>query len=129
MEEFREKTDQELTGAIIGAAINVHRGLGPGLLESCYEACMVHELHSQGIEFQRQTEIGVIYKDHPIDCGFRLDLLVENRVIVEIKAVEKLLPIHDAQLLTYLKLTGKRIGLLVNFNVEVLKDGIRRRVL
>jgi GxxExxY protein len=128
MEEFIEKTDAELTEAIIGAAIEAHRALGPGLLESTYEACLAFELHSRGIEFQRQVEIGVNYKGQSIDCGYRIDLLVENRVVLEIKAVDKLHSVHEAQLLTYLKLSGKRIGLLLNFNVLVLKDGIKRRV-
>jgi GxxExxY protein len=128
MEDFVEKTDAELTEAIIGAAIEVHRALGPGLLESTYESCLAYELHSRGIEFQRQIELCVVYKGQDIDCGYRIDLLVKNRVILEIKAVDKLHSVHDAQLLTYLKLSGKRIGLLLNFNTITLKDGIRRRV-
>jgi GxxExxY protein len=129
MEEFVEKTDNELTEAIIGSAINVHRTLGPGLLESCYETCLAWELHSRGIEFQRQTELAVVYKDQLIDCGYRIDLLVENRVVVEVKAVDALSAVHQAQLLTYLKLSDKHIGLLINFNVERLKQGIKRLVL
>lgn len=129
MEEVPEKTDNELTEAIIGAAIHVHRALGPGLLESCYETCLTWELHSRGIEFQRQAEIGVVYKDHMIDCGYRIDLLVENRVVVEVKAIDKVIEVHRAQLLTYMKLSGKKVGLLINFNVELLKHGIDRMVL
>ena len=118
----------ELTGDIIGSAIEVHRSLGPGLLESAYEACLCKELSLQGITFERQKSLPINYKGVNLDCGYRIDVLVGD-VVVEIKSVEKLLPIHDAQLLTYLKLSGCHVGLLVNFNVPVLRDGIRRRVL
>jgi GxxExxY protein len=119
----------ELTEQIIGAAIEVHRGLGPGLLESAYQRCLYHELDLRGISYLKETPLPILYKDCQLDCGYRIDLLVESVVVVEIKSVEKLDKIHDAQLLTYLKLGGWKIGLLINFNVPVLKDGIRRRVL
>jgi len=118
-----------LTEKIIGAAIEVHKHLGPGLLESAYEECLCHELALQGIEFQRQQPVPVVYKNRQLDCGFRIDLTVQDDLIVEIKAVEKLLPIHEAQLLTYMKLTGINTGLLINFNVRLLKTGVRRFVL
>jgi len=117
-----------LTEQIIGAAIEVHRELGPGLLESTYELCLMHELAQRGISAQRQIEVPVRYKGILIDCGYRLDVLVEGRVIVEVKCVEALAPIHEAQLLTYLKLSGVRVGLLTNFNERVLINGVRRRV-
>jgi GxxExxY protein len=119
----------ELTEAIIGAAIEVHRALGPGLLESAYEECLCRELSLRKIPFERQRALPLQYKGMSLDCGYRVDLLVADKVVVEIKAVEALLPIHEAQLLTYLKLGGWQVGLLINFNVPVLKDGIRRRVL
>lgn len=118
----------EITEKIIGAAMEVHRVIGPGLLESSYEACLCRELELQGIRFTRQVLLPVRYKDIELDCGYRMDLVVEGSVIVEVKAAEGLLPIHEAQLLTYLRLTGQRIGLLINFNVPVLKQGIRRLV-
>ena len=118
-----------LTEKIIGAAIEVHKHLGPGLLESAYEECLCHELALQGIEFRRQQPVPVIYKSRQLDCGFRIDLVVQSELIIEIKAVTKLLPIHEAQLLTYMKLTGVSTGLLINFNVRLLKTGIRRFVL
>lgn len=119
----------QITEAIIGAAIEVHRALGPGLLESAYEECLCHELTIQQVLFERQRALPVVYKGLHLDCGYRLDLVVADRVVVEIKAVEQLLPVHEAQLLTYLKLGGWQVGLLINFNVPVLKQGIRRRVL
>ena len=119
----------DITGAIIGAGIDVHRALGPGLLESAYEECLCRELNLRKIPFERQRPLPVIYKGFHLDCGYRLDLLVADEVVVEIKAVKTLLPIHDAQLLTYLKLGGWQVGLIMNFNVPVLKRGIRRRVL
>ncbi len=118
----------DLTRAIIGAAIEVHRALGPGLLESAYEECLCRELALKQISFERQRPLPVEYKGVVLDCGYRLDLLVANTVVVEIKAVEELLPIHEAQVLTYLRLGGWKIGLLMNFNVAVLKSGIRRFV-
>jgi len=119
----------QLSYNIIGAAIEVHRVLGPGLLESAYEECLCHELDLRGLAYERQKPLPVVYKDVRLDAGYRIDILVEKRVVLELKAVESLLPIHEAQLLTYLKLGGWQVGLLINFNVEVLKDGIRRRVL
>ncbi len=120
---------EQLTERIIGAAIEVHRALGPGLLESAYEACLCHELSKQGIAFQRQAEMPVVYDGERIDCGYRLDLVVEGSVIEELKSVEELSPIHEAQLLTYLRLSGLKVGLLINFNVNLLKDGVKRRVM
>ncbi|MCP9446718.1 MAG: GxxExxY protein [Nitrospira sp.] len=119
----------KLTEQIIGAAIEVHEALGPGLLESAYEECMCRELALRQIRFDRQRPLPVEYKGVKLDCGYRLDLLVAEAVVVEIKAVEVIVPVHEAQLLTYLKLGGWKIGLLINFNVAVLKDGIRRRIL
>lgn len=124
--EGRKREEVELTGKIIGAAIDVHRLLGPGLLESAYEACLVHELEIQKIRIESQQAIPIRYKDVVLDCGYRLDLIVEDEVIVEIKSVSEILPIHEAQMLSYLKLSGRRHGLLINFNVKLLRDGIRR---
>ena len=120
---------EEVTGQIIGAAMDVHRTLGPGLLESAYEACMCHELNLRGLAFARQVELPVAYKGVLLPCGYRLDLLVADMVVVELKCVESLLPVHEAQLLTYLRLSGKKVGLLINFYVSQLKDGIIRRAL
>ena len=117
------------TAPIIGAAIEVHRYLGPGLLESAYEECLCHELHLRGITFERQVDLPVSYKGLGLDCGYKMDLIVQHEVILELKAVERLLPVHEAQLLTYLKLSGKRVGLLINFNTPVLIRGIKRIVL
>ncbi len=128
MEPRRKLYQEELTGQIIGAAIEVHKQLGPGLLESTYQACLCHELELRGISFECQKPLPLEYKGIRLECGYRIDLLVAGLVIVEIKSVEALAPIHEAQLLTYLKLTGIRIGFLINFNVVVLKDGIRRLV-
>jgi GxxExxY protein len=119
----------EVTERIIGAAIEVHRTLGPGLLESAYEECLGHELALRGVTFERQRPLPVEYKGIKLECCYRLDLLVENAVVVEIKAVSEIEPVHEAQLLTYLRLGGWKTGLLINFNVPVLKNGIRRRVL
>ena len=119
---------EKLTDAIIAAAIEVHRNTGAGLLESTYEQCLCRELSLRKITFKLQVELPVVYKGMKLDCGYRIDLLVEDQIVVELKAVEKVLPIHEAQLLTYLKLSGKRVGLLINFNVPVLKDGIIRRI-
>ncbi len=119
----------ELTEAVIGAAIEVHRGLGPGLLESAYLACMRRELTMRGLPFRSEVPLPVAYKGVQIDCAYRIDLLVDERVVVELKAIDALEPIHEAQLLTYLKLGGWQVGLLINFNVAVLKTGIKRRVL
>ncbi len=116
----------EITAKIIGAAIEVHRILGPGLLESAYEKCLCLELGWRGMPYEKQKDLFVEYKGVKLDCGYRLDLVVADKVIVELKTVEQILPIHEAQLLTYLKLTGIKIGLLINFNVPVLKEGIKR---
>jgi GxxExxY protein len=121
--------EQAVTRAIISAAIDVHRVLGPGLLEFAYQACLSHELQLHGLRFRQQVELPLVYKDVKLDCGYRIDFIVEEKVILELKAIEGILPVHQAQLLTYLRLSGLRIGLLMNFNVPVLKDGIRRRVL
>jgi len=118
-----------LTEQIIGAAIEVHRELVPGVLESAYRKCMCRELDIRGIRYQPELVLPVNYKGLVVDCGYRIDLLVENLVVVELKAVEKIIPVHEAQLLTYLRLGGWQVGLLLNFNVKVLKEGIRRRVL
>ncbi len=115
-----------LTQKVIGCAIEVHRHLGPGLLESTYEKCLAFELTLAGISFKLQTAIPIEYKNVRLDCGFRVDLFIENCLIVELKAVEQILPIHEAQLITYMKLTETPVGLIINFNVRVLKDGIRR---
>jgi GxxExxY protein len=129
--ETRSKLLQEdLTEKIIGAAIEVHRALGPGLLESAYDECLCRELHLRGIPFQRQVSLPVEYKGVNLDCGYRLDLVVQDAVILGLKCVEHILPVHEAQLLTDLKLTSKRIGLIVNFNVATLvRGGIVRKVL
>jgi GxxExxY protein len=119
----------KITREIIGAAIEVHKVLGPGLLESAYEECLCKELEIRGFRFERQRPLPVAYKGHKLDCGYRLDLLVANSVVVEIKSIDSLHPIHEAQLLTYMKLGGWKIGLLINFNVPLLKQGIKRRVL
>jgi len=118
----------EVTEAIIGAAICVHRELGPGLLESAYETCLAYELTERKLKFERQKALPVQYRRVELDCGYRIDLLVEDQVVVELKAIENLEPIHEAQLLSYLKLSKCKVGLLINFNVRVLKDGIRRLV-
>ncbi len=120
---------KELSDQVIGAAIEVHRQLGPGLLESAYQACLAHELSLRGILFVSQLDLPLTYKGVQLDVGYRIDLLVDDKVIVELKAVEKVLPIHEAQLLTYLRLLRKPVGLLLSFFVPVLKDGIIRRVL
>jgi len=118
----------ELTGEVIGAAIEVHKALGPGLLESVYEECMCVELGLREIPHERQKELPVEYKGAKLDCAYRLDILVARKLVVELKACNSLEPIHEAQLLTYLKLTGLKVGLLINFNVPVLKEGIKRLV-
>ena len=120
--------ENSITEKIIGAAIDVHKALGPGLLESAYEECLCYELKQAGLFIERQVPLPVVYKEVLLDCGYRLDVIVENSVIVELKTVEALKPIHEAQLLTYLKMTNKQIGLLINFNVPALKDGIKRIV-
>lgn len=120
---------KEITEKIIGAAIEVHKTIGPGLLESAYEECLAHEMRLRGLNFERQVPLPVVYKGVNLDCGYRLDFLVERVVVLELKAVDAVEPIHEAQWLTYLKLGGWKLGLLLNFNVPVLKDGIKRVVL
>jgi GxxExxY protein len=117
-----------ITETVIGASIDVHRELGPGLLESAYEACLVHELIERGLSVERQKPLPIQYKGVKLDCGYRLDLLVEDKVVVELKSTETLQTIHQAQLTSYLKLSGHKVGLLINFNVKVLRNGIRRLV-
>ncbi len=117
---------EELTGRVIGAMIEVHRALGPGLLESAYEACLCAELSDQGLRFERQKAIPVSYKAAAVDCAYRMDLVVEETIVVELKAIEALSRVHEAQVVTYLRLTGLPVGLLVNFNVMMLKSGLRR---
>ncbi|MFO1065051.1 MAG: GxxExxY protein [Pirellulales bacterium] len=119
----------ELSNRVIGCAIEVHRHLGPGLLESAYEQCLANELSRNSIAFQLQLPQPVQYKGVLLDCGYRIDVLIENRLIIELKSVEKLLGIHEAQLLTYMRLADVKIGLLINFNVTKLKEGIKRLVL
>lgn len=130
LQEYPSIAEQEeidpLTGSIIGAAIEVHRFLGPGLLESAYEACLIYELRLRRLRAEHQKPLPVFYKDVMLDCGYRLDLVVENQVIIEIKSVGSIQGIHEAQLLSYLKLSDCKRGLLINFNVRMLKDGIRR---
>jgi len=118
-----------LTERVIGLAIEVHRGLGPGLLESAYEECLCFELKAAAISFARQVPLPVTYKTVRLECGYRMDLVVEQRLVIEMKTVERLLPVHDAQLLTYLKLSGMPTGLILNFNAAVLREGIKRLVL
>lgn len=119
-------TVNPITGAIIGAAIEVHKLLGPGLLESAYEECLASEFTLRGIRFERQKPTPLIYKSVKLECGYRMDFLVDGQIVVELKAVDSLGPIHEAITLTYLRLSGCKTGLLINFNVVVLKDGIRR---
>jgi GxxExxY protein len=115
-----------LTERVIGFAIEVHRQLGPGLLESAYEECLCFELGRAAIAFRRQVSLPVVYKSVRLDCGYRLDIVVEHQVVIELKTVERLLPVHEAQMLTYMKLSGLCVGLLLNFNTPTLKDGLRR---
>ena len=120
---------ERIANAVVDAAMKVHRTLGPGLLESVYEACLCYELEQRGIPFKAQVSLPVVYEDVRLDAGLRLDLLVDNGVIAELKAVQEMHPVFEAQLLTYLRLTGLRLGLLINFNVPLLKNGIKRVVL
>ena len=124
-----ELIHRELTSQILNAAMEVHTQFGPGLLESVYEACLAYELGQRGLSVSRQLPVPVVYKGQHLDCGFRLDLMVEGVVIVELKTVEKLLPVHESQLFTHMRLLKCRVGLLLNFNVQHLRDGIIRRVL
>jgi GxxExxY protein len=125
--EEKDRLDR-ITDSIIGAAIKVHRALGPGLLESAYEACLAFELIELGLKIERQKSVPVVYREVKLDCGYRADIIVEQAVIIEMKVVEHLAPIHKAQLLSYLKLTGCKVGLLINFNVKVLTAGVVRMV-
>ena len=119
----------DLTSEIIAAALEVHRQLGPGLLESAYQACLCHELALRGTTFRAEVPLPVNYKAIHLDCGYRIDIMVDDKIVVELKSVEKLAPIHESQLLTYLRLSGLRVGLLINFNVRMLRQGIIRRVI
>jgi GxxExxY protein len=127
-EKLSGLADNQITERIIGAAIEVHRHLGPGLLESAYEECLCYELNQMGLQFKRQVRLPVLYKGVRIESAHKMDLLVEDAVVVEIKATEDVAPVHSAQVLTYLKFSGKHVGLLINFNVPVLKDGLKRIV-
>ncbi|MBP9663594.1 MAG: GxxExxY protein [Pyrinomonadaceae bacterium] len=120
---------EQLSHRVIGAALKVHKELGPGLIESIYERCLCYEFQKSGLEFERQVAVPVVYDSVKLDADLRLDIWVEQLLIVEVKAVEAILPIHQAQLMTYLKLTGNRLGLLINFNVALLKNGIKRVIL
>ena len=120
---------EQITKEIIGAAIEVHKSLGPGLLESAYEECLAYELIQKGLKVERQKPVPVIYKEIKLDYGYRIDLLVEDSVIIELKSIEAFAPIHEAQILTYMKFAEKKVGLLINFNVTVLKNGLKRYVL
>jgi len=124
--EDTEFLNKEITRAIIASAINVHKNLGPGLLESVYEKCLAWELCERGHAIVIQQEIPIVYRNIRFESGFRADLIVDNKVLVELKAIDQLLPVHHAQLITYLKLTGMKTGLLINFNVPLLKDGLKR---
>jgi len=129
VDDHRDTETQRLnliTEKVIGASIEVHKGLGPGLLESAYERCLCYELSLAGLKFERQVPLPLVYKDVKLESGYIMDLVVEDLLVVELKAVERLMPINEAQLLSYLKLAEKRIGLLLNFHVPVLKDGIKR---
>jgi GxxExxY protein len=128
MADIKNKSVNKLSSEIIGAAIEVHKTLGPGLLESAYEECICHEMNLRSLLFERQKPLPVVYKRKKLDCGYRLDIVVENAIILELKSCEKIEPIHKAQLLTYLKLSGLNLGLLLNFNVPVMRDGIVRIV-
>jgi GxxExxY protein len=116
----------EISKKIIGCAINVHKSLGPGLLESAYEECLAYELIKNGLSIRRQQPTPVIYKDIKLDCGYRIDIMVENKVVIELKVVDAINPVHEAQILTYMKFSNKPLGLLINFNVTLLKNGIKR---
>ena len=126
---YHENKYSELTGKIISCAIEVHKALGPGLLESAYEECLAYELRNAGLKVERQKPLPVVYKEIRLDCGYRIDILVEDAVIVEMKSVDALIPVHEAQILTYLKFSEKKIGLLMNFNVILLKNGLKKYVL
>jgi GxxExxY protein len=116
----------EITQKIIGCAIQVHKSLGPGLLESAYEECLSYELIKNGLNIKRQQPTPVVYKEIKLECGYRIDILVENAIVIELKVVDEFNPVHEAQILTYMKFSNKSLGLLINFNVTILKNGIRR---
>jgi GxxExxY protein len=118
----------KITDAVIGAAIDVHKALGPGLLELAYQACLVYELMIRGHQVEQQKPLPIIYKNVNLDCGYRMDLVVDEKVVVELKSVESITPVHEAQILSYLRLSGMKIGLLINFNQRLLKNGLRRFV-
>lgn len=120
---------EKITNDIIGAAIEVHKHLGPGLLESAYEECLAYELQLKGYKVERQKPVPIIYKEVKLDYGYRIDILVENQIVIELKSIETFAPVHEAQILTYMKFADKEIGLLINFNVTLLKNGIKRYVL
>ncbi len=120
---------EDITKVIIGCAIDVHKELGPGLLESAYEECLYYELQKAGLKVEKQKAIPVIYKEIKLDCGYRADLIVEDKIVIELKTVDEFNPVHEAQILTYLKFAEKKLGLLINFNVLRLKDGIKRYIL
>jgi GxxExxY protein len=126
---MEQAPDGALSGRVIALAMDVHKQLGPGLLESVYEECLSFELRQHDVPFARQVPLGVIYKGVKLECGYRMDIVVDDQLLIEVKSLERLLPIHDAQMLTYLKLSGIRVGLLMNFNSLLLKDGLRRLVL
>ncbi|BDQ03093.1 GxxExxY protein [Ignavibacterium sp.] len=119
---------EDLTSIIIGCAIEVHKELGPGLLESAYEECLAYELVKKGLKVERQKPVPVVYKEIKLECGYRIDILVEDKVVLELKTVDEFNPVHEAQILTYLKFSEKKVGLLINFNVLRLKDGIKRYI-
>ena len=119
----------ELTSKIIGCAIEVHKVLGPGLLESAYEECLSYELQKAGLNIERQKALPVVYKDIKLDCGYRIDILVENAVVLELKSIDAVSPVHEAQILTYLKFSEKEVGLLINFNVTLLKNGLKKYIM
>ncbi len=121
--------DQELTESIIGAAIEVHKALGPGLLESAYRRCLAREFELRSLNYRMEVALPVVYKGLTLDCGYRMDFVLEEKIVLEVKSVEKLIPIHEAQLLTYLKLSGHKIGLMINFNSAVIRNSLIRRVL
>jgi len=120
---------EKVTKEVIGAAIEVHKHLGPGLLESAYEECLSYELTQRGLKIERQKPVPIIFKEVKLDCGYRIDILVNDSVIIKLKSVDALIPVHEAQILTYLKFANKQVGLLINFNVKLLKEGIKRYVL
>ena len=120
---------EDITKVIIGCAIDVHKELGPGLLESAYEECLYYELQNAGLKVEKQKAIPVIYKEIKLDCGYRADLIIEDKIVIELKTVDEFNPVHEAQILTYLKFAEKKLGLLINFNVLRLKDGIKRYIL